>query len=179
MSEKTELKPCPFCGSSMYSEEYKDYTDMWCTTKTCFLYKRELLFCDPQKFNTRPIEDALSAEVDRLRDQEGVENIRQIAFNLTEMRLMVENEQLLGMLNGLHQMGKLDELRYRAEQAQEITRPLADSVDWYLDENGGISSAHGAEVSTEERLAVIACVLAADVLALIAQQQPTLWEAQP
>lgn len=55
----------------------------------------------------------------------------------------------------------------RASDAREIARPIADTVDWYVDEAGAISAVHQSEpITTEERLAVIAYVVANDVLNL-------------
>lgn len=56
----SELLPCPFCGSDMIEE---------CATQTGSYYVCEN--CDSScgediNWNTRPIEDALQAEIDRL-----------------------------------------------------------------------------------------------------------------
>lgn len=53
----------------------------------------------------------------------------------------------------------------RALKAKEIARPIAETVDWYIDKTGVIFAIHQTEpISTEERLAIIAYVLANDVL---------------
>lgn len=59
------------------------------------------------------------------------------------------------------------ELIERAKNAREIAYPIASEVDWYTDDSGEINSVHnGGEVSTEQRMAVIAYVIAGDVLRL-------------
>jgi len=72
-----ELKACPFCGGHIYAEEYPSGIDAHCTNKKCILYGKSLFCLTIDKLNTRPIEDALradlaaaQAEVERLRDME-------------------------------------------------------------------------------------------------------------
>lgn len=59
----TELKPCPFCGElpEVIKEEYQECQ---CVTPGCPMY---VYVCKFERWNTRPIEDALRAEVKRLR----------------------------------------------------------------------------------------------------------------
>lgn len=69
MSE--ELKPCPFCGEEIYSEFYShraEEFDGHCTNKKCLLYGKDLLFFNTAKWNSRPIEDALRAENEKLKE---------------------------------------------------------------------------------------------------------------
>ncbi len=70
-----ELKACPFCGGHIYAEEYPSGIDAHCTNKKCILYGKSLFCLTIDKLNTRPIEDALraelaakDAEIERLRD---------------------------------------------------------------------------------------------------------------
>lgn len=61
----------------------------------------------------------------------------------------------------------IQELRERANNAKEIARPIADGVDWYIDEAGEINAIHQSEpITTEERLATIAYVVADDAIHL-------------
>lgn len=67
----SELKPCPFCGEEIYSEFYShraEEFDGHCTNKKCLLYGKDLLFFNTSKWNSRPIEDALRAENERLKE---------------------------------------------------------------------------------------------------------------
>ena len=67
----SELKPCPFCGEEIYSEFYShraEEFDGHCTNKKCVLYGKELLFFNTARWNSRPIEDQLRAENERLRE---------------------------------------------------------------------------------------------------------------
>ncbi len=61
-----ELKPCPFCGKSLYYEETPMGIDAHCTSKGCVLYGKKFLWLKTQAWNTRPIEDALQVEIERL-----------------------------------------------------------------------------------------------------------------
>jgi len=66
----SELKPCPFCGEEIYSEFYShraEEFDGHCTNKKCVLYGKELLFFNTARWNSRPIEDQLRAENEKLR----------------------------------------------------------------------------------------------------------------
>jgi hypothetical protein len=67
----SELKPCPFCGEEIYSEFYSHRTEEFdghCTNKKCVLYGKDFLFFNTAKWNSRPIEDQLRAENERLRE---------------------------------------------------------------------------------------------------------------
>ena len=67
----SELKPCPLCGQEIYSEFYSNRAEEFdghCTNKKCLLYGKDLLFFNTAKWNTRPIEDQLRAENERLRE---------------------------------------------------------------------------------------------------------------
>jgi hypothetical protein len=67
----SELKPCPFCGEEIYSEFYSHRTEEFdghCTNKKCVLYGKDFLFFNTSKWNSRPIEDQLRAENERLRE---------------------------------------------------------------------------------------------------------------
>lgn len=69
-----ELKACPFCGKFMYYEESASGIDAHCTNKNCLMYNKEWLWLDVAKWNTRPIEDALRAEL--AASQAEVERLR-------------------------------------------------------------------------------------------------------
>lgn len=67
----SELKPCPFCGEEIYSEFYShraEEFDGHCTNKKCVLYGKDFLFFNTSKWNSRPIEDQLRADNERLRE---------------------------------------------------------------------------------------------------------------
>lgn len=67
----SELKPCPLCGQEIYSEFYSNRAEEFdghCTNKKCLFYGKDLLFFNTAKWNTRPIEDVLRAENERLRE---------------------------------------------------------------------------------------------------------------
>jgi hypothetical protein len=56
----------------------------------------------------------------------------------------------------------------RATDATKLVEPLASCISWYIDENGGINIIYQIDpISEEERLAVIAHVLANDVIYLL------------
>lgn len=71
-----ELKACPFCGKFMYYEESASGIDAHCTNKNCLMYNKEWLWLDVAKWNTRPLEDALRAEL--AASQAEVERLRGI-----------------------------------------------------------------------------------------------------
>lgn len=58
-------------------------------------------------------------------------------------------------------------MRNRAQDALEVTQPIAGNVDWYLDTAGQINAVHGAELDMTDRLAVIGQALALDVIDLL------------
>jgi len=59
----SELKPCPFCGSEMEYPEL-DHNMALCSNIECWLYST---YTPVVVLNTRPIEDALCTEIDRLQ----------------------------------------------------------------------------------------------------------------
>lgn len=92
-----ELKPCPFCNVVPTPRPYGPYCETeWCPVREC----------DPKVWNTRPLEDSLRAEVERVT---------------LELKLVRESEaSLLDFLNGS------TKARYTSEQydaqASEIER---------------------------------------------------------
>lgn len=98
MSE--ELKACPFCGGFIYSEEYPDSIDLHCTSKNCVLTGKMLWVKNIEKWNTRPLEDALRSrgeelerELEELKDRKVTELFNQSALDEKEiatLRLRVD-----------------------------------------------------------------------------------------
>ena len=64
MSDQT-LKPCPFCGHAAQTVVSFGEPVAGCVNGVCDLCDTEWL--DEEAWNTRPVEDALRAENDRLR----------------------------------------------------------------------------------------------------------------
>ena len=65
--QNAELKPCPFCGRSVtHLKTFSDHADIFCD---CGATIHSLRSYSAMKadWNTRPIEDALRAEIERLR----------------------------------------------------------------------------------------------------------------
>lgn len=65
MTDDIELKPCPFCGEMAFWDS--EFAGIYCRCGA------EITFCESdkeaaEKWNTRPIEDALRAENERLRE---------------------------------------------------------------------------------------------------------------
>ena len=64
----SELKPCPFCGEEILWNVYPDgEIQGHCTTKGCQLFFTDFIGMELSVWNSRPIEDALRAENERLR----------------------------------------------------------------------------------------------------------------
>jgi hypothetical protein len=66
----TELKPCTFCCNEIYIEHHNLYDEGHCQNKNCLLYGIEFNFLNFEKWNSRPIEDALNkyiAELEQTR----------------------------------------------------------------------------------------------------------------
>ena len=77
-----ELKPCPFCGSSntiKHSPQYSNQVYHECNECGCSV----AFYSDERDFwNTRPAEDALTAEVERLKvDLDARNSALKIAFH--------------------------------------------------------------------------------------------------
>ena len=65
MSE--ELKPCPFCGGKAHFGENHDYHTICCNDCWYNIGASENKNTVIKHWNTRPIEDGLTEEIDRLR----------------------------------------------------------------------------------------------------------------
>ena len=64
MTDEIELKPCPFCGKLAHIRDNR-YTEKWAECDTCSASTHSDLY-EPhaiEDWNTRPIEDALRAEL--------------------------------------------------------------------------------------------------------------------
>lgn len=87
----TELKRCPFCGEEIYY--YFPFLgadfDGHCRNKNCFMYGIEITFGDVAKYNTRPIEDELQAEIKQLRESLRIAGTK-YALALKEMGWQLE-----------------------------------------------------------------------------------------
>ena len=59
----SELKPCPFCGGEAHYNPYLN--KVWCSNKECEGNSGSWKIAE---WNTRPIEDALRAENERLKE---------------------------------------------------------------------------------------------------------------
>lgn len=72
-----ELKPCPFCGSDHYQHEgNSDGGELWFSCQNCGAYSPVSTNTDGDdysetvaKWNTRPLEDALRAEIATLKSE--------------------------------------------------------------------------------------------------------------
>ena len=61
--EMSELKPCPFCGLEAQTYSDGNYTVVYCNCINCDPIDWDGV--NPEIWNTRPIEDALRAELER------------------------------------------------------------------------------------------------------------------
>lgn len=62
----SELKPCPFCGKPAYKTKAPDLAKFTaCSNRRCFLYNSDWI--SKSVWNTRPIEDILRTENEKLR----------------------------------------------------------------------------------------------------------------
>ena len=61
-----ELKACPFCGSDGARNQLEDVDMVGCVNPTCIC--SEMSWTSTNDWNTRPIEDALRSENQRLRE---------------------------------------------------------------------------------------------------------------
>ena len=78
------LKPCPFCGSGAIEVcAWENSTDISCLDCD---YTIKCHDCDEEDavdyWNTRPVEDALTAEVERMKDR--VERLELLLFKIQE-----------------------------------------------------------------------------------------------
>ena len=90
-----KLKPCPFCGHEIYTESYPEYYDGYCQNKRCFLYGKDLTFLDLEKWNTRPIENALHARIDELEAQLSEARARLAEYEAKSVVIKFMNEDEL------------------------------------------------------------------------------------
>lgn len=65
MSE-IELKPCPFCGKKIYSEDCGLHVDVNCRSTDCALSGVEISYIFEEQWNRLPIEDALRQRIAEL-----------------------------------------------------------------------------------------------------------------
>ena len=89
------VKKCPFCGHEIYTESYPEWYEGYCQNKRCFLYGMDFDFLDLEKWNTRPIENALEARVAELEAQNAelkgrAENAEQMVSRLLEVGSALE-----------------------------------------------------------------------------------------
>jgi hypothetical protein len=59
-----ELKPCPFCNSEPYDARPDEMNIAWCKNSACEFSES----IPVEQWNTRPIEDALRAEIAALKE---------------------------------------------------------------------------------------------------------------
>ena len=123
----SDLKACPFCGEEIYSEFYShraEEFDGHCTNKKCVLYGKELLFFNTARWNTRPIEDQLRAENERLK------GVLQSMFD----RCLLADEQgeLSELISGelLDSVGTL--LGYTPENAEKKNKETEKNILQFL-----------------------------------------------
>lgn len=64
-----DLKPCPFCGKEIYYEFFSKRCEEFqggCRNPECIMFGKDFMFDNTEKWNTRPIEDALHARIAEL-----------------------------------------------------------------------------------------------------------------
>lgn len=100
MSDVTELKPCPFCGGEAKKYLFNNgritiTCANWyqhggsCKVDSSTAYCKRVETC-AKHWNTRPIEQALTAELNALREAN-----KNLHANLTELRDLVVDAELL------------------------------------------------------------------------------------
>ena len=105
----SELKPCPFCGEPVEFNKFAE--KVVCEDCGATIYS--------DYWNTRPIEDALQAENERLKEELQCEKTR------SQLNLEAEERR---MLNITHYCAEIDRLTARiAELEAEIERLTAHS----------------------------------------------------
>jgi hypothetical protein len=114
-----ELKPCPFCGKPAYKTKAPDLAKFTaCSNRRCFLYNSDWI--SKSVWKSRPIEDALRAENERLR------GALQSLFD----RCMLADEQgeLSELISGdlLDNVGAL--LGYTPENAVKADKELETAI---------------------------------------------------
>jgi len=87
----SELKPCPFCGSPAYSyhDNCIDFAGVKCDLGGCVC--ADILITE-NNWNNRPIEDALTARIAELEQQQ--------RWIPVEERLPEDSDWVLGLYNG-------------------------------------------------------------------------------
>lgn len=100
----SELKPCPFCGGKNELKQERGYVDVCCALIGSTISIDE--------WNTRPIEDALQAEIDRLQEK--------LHDELSQLEIATDlgNKRWLA-LNDIYKDGEKHNVDWCKRKAQE------------------------------------------------------------
>ena len=112
------LKPCPFCGSDAGEQDIIIVGRGLC--KMVFCEKCHIDFKNPtsiEQWNTRPAEDALTAEVERLKGE-----VARIKMLITYRR-----DVLLNMIKSRHEAGLINEYNTMNILIEAINNPIKES----------------------------------------------------
>lgn len=123
---KEELKPCPFCN--LYPTEIPEYgggMKYSCPNDDCSTRHGAYTF---EEWNSRPIEDALRAEYNALR-----ERIDLNALDEAEGAMQIAQSEIVRLQNLDAQ--HLTTVNTKLAQAEEMTRKIADATTIIMEEN--------------------------------------------
>lgn len=112
MSE--ELRPCPLCGAM----PDKLRTGYMCSTLGCALQEHTV---SEKEWNTRPIEDGLQAENERLKEE--------LQHEKTRSQLNLEAEERR-MLNITYYCAEIDRLHTRIAELEGLVDELIEAGAW-------------------------------------------------
>jgi hypothetical protein len=118
--EMSELKPCPFCGREVTVDKWGD---VHCDNNNQYIDEGEYcpndIILKPKEWNTRPIEDDLTAELARLTaENERLSQILHDELSQLEIATDLGNKRWLA-LNDIYENGEKHNSNWCKRKAQE------------------------------------------------------------